>query len=249
MSGWPSPERVVEAMAAGTGAGVRVAVLDSGIEISHPDFSGRKLRDDCVVAEDGTLSAITGDGSDAYGHGTAVAGMIWKIAPEAEIGSFRVLGAKLGARTAAVALAAQKAVDLGYHVLNCSFACGLAAHLPIYKEWLDRAYLAGAHVVAASDAVSQPEWPAHFPQVIGVSSAGTGIPGEMQRVARGLVEIAAPTENALLPWKGGGHRVLTGSSFAAAKVSGLVARILSAEPGLDALQLKALLRRAASAAG
>ncbi|MCK9588832.1 MAG: S8 family serine peptidase [Terrimicrobiaceae bacterium] len=245
MSGWSSPERAVAAMAAGTGAGVRVAVLDSGIEISHPEFAGKTLRDDCAVAEDGTLSALGGEGADAYGHGTAVAGMIWKTAPAAEIGSFRVLSAKLSARTAAVALAAERAIGLGYHILNCSFACGFAAHLPIYKQWLDRAYLAGVHVVAASDSTLQPEWPAHFPHVIGVSSAGRGEPGALLQGGPGLIEFSSPTENSLLPWKGGGCRTLTGSSFAAARVSGLVARILSAEASPDALQMKALLRQIA----
>lgn len=241
MNRWLDPEAVRKALSEGDGRGVRVAVLDSGVEIGHADFPGRQLRDDVAVGDDGRVIAAEPRGSDAYGHGTAVAGMVWRTAPGAEIGSFRVFGPNLSARTAAVSAAAEAAIRMGYEVLNCSFSCGLPAHVGIYKKWLDAAYVAGVHVVAAADSQSGAEWPAHFPQVIGVRH-GSGEGDGLFRAGVGLAEFSVECGDANLPWNHGGKRRVTGSSFAAASMTGLVARILSLEPTIDVLQLKAILR-------
>src|SRR3982075_4611071 len=98
----PSPFRLDEARRAwekGTGKGVRIAVIDSGVEIDHPALPGLTLVDDLHVIDAGVqIEVKPGDGSDIYGHGTAVTGVIRRIAPDAQIGSIRVLGANLGSR-------------------------------------------------------------------------------------------------------------------------------------------------------
>ena len=111
MSAWISPAQATQAIEKGDGHGVRIAVLDSGIETSHPHFSGRRLNDDIVSDENGNLRQ--GKGEDIYGHGPVVAGIIWSLAPNAEIGSFRVLGSSLSARTAQVSVAARRSIALG----------------------------------------------------------------------------------------------------------------------------------------
>jgi subtilisin len=238
---WIGLEEAAAAVREGDGRGVKIAVLDSGVEIGHPFFCGRDLVDDLAVRVEDE-SFVPGDGEDSYGHGTAVAGLIWEQAPKAEIGSFRVLGPNLSARTAQVALAARKAIALGYQVLNCSFACGIGGHLPIYKDWLDEAFLAGVHVVAASGSHLQPEWPAHFSSVLGVDCGAGSLPGRVERVPQRLVEFVCPGENLTVAWRDGGTRTMTGSSFAAARLTGLVARVLSRHPDCDVSALKALLR-------
>ncbi|MGA7394636.1 MAG: S8 family serine peptidase [Terrimicrobiaceae bacterium] len=242
MSAWISPAQAAEAIERGDGHGVRIAVLDSGIEASHPIFSGRRLHDDVVTEADGHIRP--GNGEDLYGHGTAVAGIIWQLAPKVEIGSFRVFGSSLSARTAQVSVAARKAISLGYRVLNCSFACGISGHLPIYKDWADSALLSGVHVVAASGSPEVSEWPAHLSSVLGVDCALTNR-GGLRYLAGRMVEFAAPAAEVRVAWKQGGHRVMTGSSFAAAWLSGMLARLLSVYPGLDPLLAKSLLRRIA----
>jgi subtilisin family serine protease len=244
MTRWISPDEARLAMARGQGAGVRVAILDSGIEIGHPAFAGKRLRDDVAVSLDGFTE---GGGVDIYGHGTALASIIWRLAPEAEIGSFRVLGANLAARSALVVRAAEKATALGYHILNCSFACGISGQLALYKNWTDRAALEGIHVVAASGSRVVPEWPAHLGTVLGVDCAMNSheLLGHRQG---GLVEFVAPGEEIDVAWKDGGRRLMTGSSFAAAHVTGLMARLLSEHPIRDPLLLKAVLRRLAKPA-
>src|SRR2546429_4884614 len=105
-------EPALRALHEGTGRGVRVAVIDSGIEISHPRLSGLKLRDDIHVVDAGLhVEARTGHGTDLFGHGTAVASIIRSIATEAEIGSVRVLGEHLDCRTAIIREGVRYAVD------------------------------------------------------------------------------------------------------------------------------------------
>jgi len=242
MSVWISPTQAAEAMEVGDGGRVRIAVLDSGIEAAHPDFSGLRLHDDLVPDASGVIRA--GRGEDMYGHGTAVSGIIWRLAPKAEIGSFRVLGSSLSARTAQVSVAARKSIALGYNILNCSFGCGISGHLPIYKEWVDSALLSGVHVVAASGSPEVAEWPAHISSVIGVDCALSN-EGGLRYLPGRMVEFAAPAAEVRVPWKDGGHRVMTGSSFAAAWLSGMLARLLSVHPDVDPFLAKSLLRRVA----
>src|SRR5437667_7437887 len=98
----PGPFRLDEARRAlekGTGKGVRIAVIDSGVEIDHPALPGLTLLDDLHVIDAGVqIEVKPGDGTDIYGHGTAVTGVIRRIAPDAQIGSIRVLGAVTSAR-------------------------------------------------------------------------------------------------------------------------------------------------------
>src|SRR5687767_4276219 len=94
-----SLDRAREGIEQGTGAGVRIAIIDSGIETSHPQLGGMRLEDDIAVTSDGLrLEVVPGEGKDLYGHGTAIASVIRRIAPEATLGSFRVLNERLGGR-------------------------------------------------------------------------------------------------------------------------------------------------------
>lgn len=241
-SEWITPEQAAAAIRDGDGSGVRIAVLDSGIEIAHPDFRGRQLDDDLVMDEKDVGQFAEGNGEDLYGHGTAIAGIIWKIAPEAGITSFRVLGPRLVGRTAQVWLAANEAIRRGYDVINCSFACGISGHLSLYKDWTDKALLKGTHVVAASHG-EEPEWPAHFASVLGVDCVESNSHGDEICYSPGrMVEFSAAVDSDVA-WKDSSHRSMSGSSFAAAVMTGIVARLLSVYPIRDPLLLKALLRR------
>jgi subtilisin len=75
-----------------TGAGLRIAVIDSGIDATHPALDGCVERDDGValhLSADGSVVERPGPHDDLFGHGTACAGIIHSLAPRARITSVR----------------------------------------------------------------------------------------------------------------------------------------------------------------
>lgn len=244
---WLTPGEAESAIRTGTGRGVRVAILDSGVETAHPALAGLQLRDDIVIVDDGVqLGVAAGEGRDVFGHGTAVAGILRQVAPEAEIGSIRVLGEHLASRTAIIREGARQAIDRGYHIINCSLGCGVVDHVLQYKSWVDEAYLKNIHVVSACNNFdfARMEWPGHFSSVITVNMADTDDLALFYRPGQ-LVEFSARGVNVPVPWKDGGEKEVTGSSFAAPRVAGLLARLLSGSAFLPPAEVKALLHQVA----
>ena len=84
-----------------TGRGVRVAVVDSGIEADHPALGGMVRGHVSVVEQQGEISYDDSPHDDAFGHGTACAGIIHGLAPQARIVSVKVLGSGLSGKAAA----------------------------------------------------------------------------------------------------------------------------------------------------
>jgi len=248
MKAWITPEEAIEAIECGNGKGVRVAVLESGIEARHPALAGLELADDVAIVADGMkLKHVPGDGRDLFGHGTAIASIIRSVAPEAEIGSFRVLGEALSSRTAIILEGARMAIEKGYNILNCSLGCGVPEHVLRYKDWVDEAYVKGVHVVAAcnNSDFTRPEWPAFFTSVLTVNMARTEKAGDLYYRPGHLVEFAAAGVDVEVAWSGGATKKVTGSSFAAPRVTGMLACLLSQQPGIAPLQAKALFHRLA----
>ena len=248
MNPWLSLEEASVAVEQGTGRGVKVAVLDSGIQFRLPCFQGLTLADDLAIMEDGVqIKVIEGKGHDAFGHGTAVGQIIRELAPEAEIGSFRVLGEQLRSRTAIIREGARQALERGYHILNCSFGCGREDHVLQYKDWVDEAYVRGRHIVAACNNYDfrKREWPGYFPTVVTVNLTRTNYPESLFYRPGHMVEFAARGQDVEVTWLGGGSKKVTGSSFAVPHVAALLARLLSFFPHLPPLQAKALLHQLA----
>ena len=247
MTCWISPEEANAAIRRGRGKGVRIAILDSGVESDHPALGNLALSDDLAIVEDGSrLKVVRGDG-DQFGHGTAIAGILRSVAPEAELGSFRVLGESLAARTAIIVEGARLAIERGYHILNCSFGCAIPEHVLYHKRWVDEAYLGGVHIVAACNNhdFARAEWPGSFSSVFTVNMARTGIDGGVFYKTGTLVEFSAPGVGVEVAWRDGLTKKVTGSSFAAPRVAGMLACLLSEKPGIRPLQAKALFHRIA----
>jgi subtilisin len=245
----PTLEQARSFLHSGRGARIKIAVLDSGIEASHPMLEGLALADDLAIVDQGVqIAATPGEGRDVYGHGTAIAGIIRSLAPEAEIGSFRVLGEHLRSRTLIIREGVRQALERGYHILNCSFGCGREDQVLLYKDWIDEAYTLGRHIVAScnNEDFLKREWPGHFPSVITVQSAGCAQAEVFFCRLGHLVEFAARGQNVDVAWLEGGRKKVTGSSFATPHVSALLARLLSCSPSLTPLQAKSLLHMLAA---
>ncbi|MBC8097601.1 MAG: S8 family serine peptidase, partial [Akkermansiaceae bacterium] len=90
------------------------------------------------------------------------------------------------------------------------------------------------------------EWPGHFPSVITVNFTHCDVPEEFHYRRGQLVEFAAHGQDVDVPWLGGERKQVTGSSFAAPHVAGLLARLISKVSALSPLEAKAMLARLAT---
>jgi subtilisin family serine protease len=246
---WPELDLARRALAEGDGSGLQVAIIDSGVDTGHPALAGLTLSDDVTVSCDGiNLLIEEGIGRDVYGHGTAIASLLRETAPGVSIGSFRALDSANHSRSFVIAECVNQAIARGYRVVNCSFGCrGLPRYVMDYKEWVDHAYLSGTQIVAACSNVDVAirEWPAYFPSVISVRGIDCP-PDQFYHEPGRMVSFLARGERVEVPWLNGESKIETGSSYAAPIVSGLIARLLSALPGLAPGAVKPLLAALAS---
>lgn len=249
---WPRLPELKTAWEQARGSGIRIAILDTGIDEAHPALAPATFRPAHEVRVDGTrIIARECEPSDLFGHGTAVAGLIHTLAPEAELQSVRVLDHnKRQHRHEVIKAGALFAIREGADILHCSF--GRPANtftLPIYKSWTDAAFAADCHVVAASsnESPDDPHWPSAFPQTIAVTRSRLRQERLIHRPGSLVSFAEAGTELPVL-CPGGGRTVLTGSSFAAAQVTGRLARLLSSFPEISPSFAHEVLRRVATEA-
>jgi subtilisin family serine protease len=131
-------------------APVDVAILDSGIDATHPALSGRIIAAWQVEAESGTatVAPLGLANNDLFGHGTAVASIIARIAPNARLHDVRVLGRNNTGAEEALIAGVEHAVNQGWTVLNLSLAARDTLRGPLTRL-CERAYYRGQVVVAA----------------------------------------------------------------------------------------------------
>jgi subtilisin family serine protease len=255
---WITPEEGENAIRTGRGRGIKIAIIDSGVELSHPSLRHVRLLDDVAFEKtaSGIVERAVGAGVDKYGHGTAIAFVINRIAPEAQLGSFRVLDENNGTKYIILDEAVRVAIDRGYHIINCSFGSDATLEaIKYFKPWIDLSYRHGIHVVAACNNFDfrSAEWPGYFPTAIVVNMAKTESDDVFFRwdvppqgdFGQHLVEFAARGVDVELPWNHGQTVTRTGSSFAAPHVAALLARLLSIYPSLKPPVAKALLQEIA----
>jgi subtilisin len=225
-----------------TGAGVRVGIVDSGLETSHPRLAGRVVQSVAVeLVEDGDPRIVPDDSGDLYGHATACGGIILGLAPDVELVSIRVLGADLRGKGAAFAAGLEWAIDQGLNVLNLSLSSKSEALFPVFHDLVDRAYFKGVAIVSAANNVPAPSYPSLFSSVFSVAAHGEPDPMRLYYNPTPPVEFGAWGVDVPMAWKDGGSTVATGNSFAAPHVAGMVALILSKHPGLTPFEVKAVL--------
>jgi subtilisin family serine protease len=234
------------AWADSTGRGVRVAVIDSGVDPSHPAIDGR-VSAYCAVTMDGDKPVFDlAPHRDVFGHGTACAGIILSLAPEAEIVSVRVLGENLKGTGAAFAAGVRWSIDQGFKVANLSLGTTRREFLVLFHELADTAWFSDLALVTAANNWPTPSFPSMFPSVISVASHGEEDPLRFYVNPHPPVDFGAHGVNVRVPWKGGGWATMTGNSFAAPHMTGLVTLIRGKHPDLTPLQVKALLQALAT---
>ena len=232
-----------------TGLGVKIAVIDTGADIKHPDLQGGIISITNFV-EGGELSFSTDQ------HGTAIAGIIGAqsdnsigivgIAPKSEILIMKSCwysqqtgsGAKCSSWTLAKAIDA--AINKGVKIINLSLA---GPHDKLLESLLDKANQHGITIVTASlDKLSEPGFPATLHYVIpAVSSDPKGAVILPKWLSQIPAVVAAPGIEIVATTPHGKYDILSGTSMAAAHISGTVALLLEYDPTLKPDTIKRML--------
>lgn len=219
-----------------TGQGIRIALIDTGVDIDHPDLKGQ-------ISYFENMAPETSDPDFAEIHGTAVAGVlsarpnnrigIAGIAPEAEILALRACWPKKSGALAArcnsftLALALNQAIRLDSHIINLSLS---GPEDPLLKLLIEKALSKGIVVIAATPGKDQnASFPASLPGVIPVAQEG-------KNNQPGIV--AAPGQDILTTVPREGYDFMSGSSFATPHVAGVIALLLQLHPDRQVSGLK-----------
>jgi hypothetical protein len=237
--------RLVDVHRIAIGGNVLVAVIDSEIDGKHPELAG------AVVDE---FDAI-GNHDKPHVHGTGMAGAIaahrrlMGIAPGVRIlaiHAFSSSGADSAQATSAHILAGiDWAISKGAQIINMSFA---GPDDPMLQLALQKAHDKGVVLIAAAGNMgpkSPPLYPAADPNVIAVTATDAKDQLLPQANQGAYVAIAAPGVDILEPAPNGGYQVTTGTSVAAAHVSGIAALLLDHDPTLDAAAIRDILTSSA----
>lgn len=244
----PLPSPITEEWAWGgsRGAGVRVAIVDSGVDGDHPRVGGVADAVALEARDDGGIDTITGPHEDLYGHGTACAGIVRDIAPDVELVSVRVLGRELTGQGRVLAAGIEWCLEHDVQVVNLSLSSRSEAMKLRLHELADAAAFRGVMLVCAANNVRAPSYPSTFSPVFSVAAIATDDPGRILVNPTPPVEYGARGQDVEVAWRGGTTLVSTGNSFAAPVVSGHLARLLSRHPGLSVAEAKSVLRAVAA---
>jgi thermitase len=241
-------------------AAITVAVLDSGIDVTHPDLAANIWHNPKPTVGDVNGYNVfkrSGDIRDEWGHGTEVAGIIGAapgsaasgvsgVAPRVRLMAVKVLDRNGRGSMAGVVAGMRYALRNGARVINLSLAGPQRS--PALEKQIRAAQRAGVFVVTAAgnygnDLVSRPSYPAAYrtSNLLGVASTDLegGVSGFSNR--GGPISLAAPGEDVLTTARGAGYAGMYGTSAAAPQVSGALALLTAARPDTTIAQMRAAL--------
>ena len=210
-----------------TGSGIKVAVVDTGIDSDHPDLIGRVEK----------IKSFLRNSDDDNGHGTHVAGTIAAnnnsigvvgVAPDVNLFSVKVLDRRGSGWSSDVAAGIIWAADNGAHIINLSL--GSSVESTAVTDACKHADAKGVLLIAAAGnagdgdtTTPETSYPAATTYCIAVG-ATTSSDGVATFSNSGLyVDISAPGVGIASTWKGGGYRTINGTSMAAPHVAGIAA--------------------------
>jgi subtilisin family serine protease len=242
------PERVTREWAWGgsSGRGVRVCVLDSGVDRDHPDVGKVDQAVAISIGDDAEMRVEEDSEGDLCGHGTACAGIIRSLAPECQLYSVRVLGAGFTGSGATLLAGLRWSIEQGFDVINMSLSTTKQKFASLLHELADDAYFKRTMLVASAHNMPVESFPWKFSSVISVGSHELEDPFVFFYNPTPPVEFFARGFELDVAWLGGGRLRCTGNSFATPHISGIAALILGKHPELTPFQLKSVLHLTAT---
>lgn len=240
--GQPSVLRLhlAEAQQISRGWGVRVAVIDTGIDFNHPLFAGRIAYPNFdFVDNDGYPQEMMG--GSGSGHGTFVAGLVALTAPGAVIMPLRAFSSDGSGTSFNIAKAIRFAADNGAQVINMSF--GLLDRDALIDDALEYAYQS-VYMVAAvgNDNLNSMHFPAvRNSKTLGVTSTDANdIKAAFANYNRD-VQVSAPGVDLYSAYPGNRWALWSGTSFSTALVTGEAALLLQLNPNLNRTAMNTII--------
>lgn len=213
-----------------TGTGVRVALIDSGVNAQHSHVGFVAGGVGLSLADDGTVQQHQ-DYSDRIGHGTALAGILRAKAPQVELYAVKVFNDRLQVSFSVLEAALRWGIEHRMHVINLSLGTANAAYRERCLAIIAEASAVGTVIVASSPAGQTNVLPAALPGVIGVASDDRCGWREYLYVADDPIPFHAHSRPRPLPGPAQAQN-FQGPSFASAHVSALLALLIEKNPGL-----------------
>jgi subtilisin len=247
-----------------SGRGVRIAVLDTGLDLQHPDFAGRSIVSQSFVAGQAV--------DDANGHGTYCAGIAcgptspahpprYGVAGDAELYIGKVIGDDGNGADGNILAGIDWAVRCDCAIISLSVGTPVAPsepYSPVYEQVAQRALAAGSVIMAAAgndslrpDSIAPVDHPANCPSILAIAAVDTYL-----RIASfscgginpdgGEVNLAAPGVAIRSSWpRPDLYRKDSGTSMATPYVAGIAALLAEANPSIRGRALQDLLIKAA----
>ncbi|RJE89899.1 peptidase S8 [Paenibacillus sp. 1011MAR3C5] len=228
--------------------GVIIAVLDTGVQSSHPDLQGKLLSGKNIVNQNSAPDDDVGHGTHVAGiigasvnNGEGVAGISWynKIMP------VKVLDSSGAGSTYSVAQGIIWAVDNGAKVINMSL--GNYAQADFLHDAIKYAYEQDVVLIAASgnDNTERPGYPAAYPEVFAVGATNNNKEKASFSNYGDYIDVAAPGDSIASTYPGSQYAALSGTSMASPHVAALAGLIRSANPSLSNVEVMEIMRSSA----
>ena len=241
---WPGRFTREWAWGGSTGKGVRVAIVDSGVEPGHPLVG--EVQQAVTIGDPDKVEVLPDTEGDLCGHGTACAGIVRSIAPDCEIVSVRVLGAGYTGSGPVLMAGLEWAVDEKFDLINMSLSTTKRQFSEFLHELADDAYFNNSLIVASAHNMPVESYPWRFSSVLSVGSHDQKGPLTFFYNPDPPVEFFAPGLDLDVPWIGGSTLRCSGNSFATPHMTGICALILGKHPELTPFQLKSVLHGTAT---
>lgn len=234
---------------------VKVAVIDSGIDSKHEilchkvigarEYVEKKVADNKTTVIEKPLSYQKP--KKEFEHGTAVASIISRIAPNARFLDYKIFGTNGSYPINPMLAGLKAAIDGDAKIINMSEVCNYTYRYQI-EDLCELAYQKHKIIIAAkrnptSSEVEDLGFPAELATCISVDNIDYGNnPFLIEHIDQQPIEFAAHGENVLVAKSGGGYQRVSGTSMATPTVTGFVALLLGRYPDLELFEIKSILK-------
>lgn len=205
----------------------KIAVVDSGVDTSHKRLRNCSVSGCNIVENDGKVIITENEFYDDVGHGTAVAAIIHRFVPDAEIVGIKIFSEEQQADEVLVCKALERCLeDEAIKIINLSLGIAKGYKTKKLEELCEQAYSKNIILIASANNIGEECYPAYFDSVIAVSSGYIKDKFDYGYVGPSGVNFIAKGVTQRIAWKDGGYKITSGTSYATPHFTGIVASFL-----------------------